>query len=547
MYSELSRTDYSLRDYQQAAKNEIFAQWDHVSNVMYQMPTGTGKTRLFTSIIRDLTLHSIEINRRCGILIIAHRTELIEQIDASLDKYRIPHGIIAGSFKDRRNLMLPVQVASIQTITHPSNYELAKAFNADYIIIDEAHHAVARSYSKLWSLYPDSKKLGVTATPWRMDGRGFRPNFDVMVPSESIKKFLNDGWLAPYFFYSVPIGSNIRHEIDSITKFGIDGDYQTSALESVIDTNKIRAQLIDSYLKFANGKKGIIYSISKAHSKHICRQYSDIGINIADIDSDTPSEKRKQLVSDFKEGKIDILVNVDIFSEGFDCPDLEFVQLARPTRSLVKYIQQIGRGLRRNGDKKCIILDNVGMYERFGLPDDERPWNDYFLGSADYNGLKDNHNSKSKSSDVVRVPTSKNLSEGTDEMLLIQSIDLSVEKEVQISPKSRIIEDPTDYTIKYSAMSPTIFSKYKVIEDSDGYYLCNIRTEEKQYICSLQGRTSISLKSSKVDNKEKTFAIISSFNRNKKPSPNDRIIGYLYKVGSILRFKHGEAIIDITV
>ena len=110
------------------------------------------------------------------------------------------------------------------------------------------------------------------------------------------------------------------------------------------------------------GKKGIIYSISREHSEHICSQYQSHGVSIENIDSKTPAKVREAVINAFKNGEIDIIVNVDIFSEGFDCPDIEFIQLARPTKSLVKYIQQVGRGLRKNGDKRCIILDNVGMY-----------------------------------------------------------------------------------------------------------------------------------------------------------------------------------------
>lgn len=319
MYSSICRLDHTLRDYQQEAKAKIFDQWDSWDNILYQMPTGTGKTRLFTSIIRDISLASLKENRRKGILIIAHRTELIEQIDESLNKYRIPHGIIAGSFKDRRNLLLPVQVASIQTITHPTNRKLAEAFHADFVIIDEAHHALAQSYTKLWSYYPQSKKLGVTATPWRMDGRGFRGIFDTFIPSMQIKEFLKKRWLAPYRYYSVPFDSQIRNKIESISEYNLDGDYKTSILEQVVDTSRIRAQLLESYLNFVKGKKGIIYSISRKHSKHICNQFLEVGIRIADIDSETPSHLRKKLVQDFKDGKLDIIVNVDIFSEGFDC------------------------------------------------------------------------------------------------------------------------------------------------------------------------------------------------------------------------------------
>ena len=545
MFLELCRLDHTLRNYQQEAKEKIFGQWDYVDNVLYQMPTGTGKTRLFTSLVRDLSLASLQENRRKGILIIAHRTELIEQIDESLNKYRIPHGIIAGAFKDRRDFLLPVQVASIQTITHPSNRQLAEAFHADFIIIDEAHHATAQSYTKLWNYYPESKKLGVTATPWRMDGRGFKGNFDTLIPSMPIKEFLEKGWLAPYKYYSVPIDSTIRSSIESINEFGIDGDYKTSALEQVVDTRRIRAQLLDSYFEFVKGKKGIIYSISRKHSKHICSQFLDAGIKIADIDSETPAHLRKRLVQNFKNGDLDIIVNVDIFSEGFDCPDLEFVQLARPTRSLVKYIQQVGRGLRRNGDKQCLILDNVGMYGRFGLPDDNRPWEQYFEGGPS-SSIRQLRNKTDRDNLGLRTSCERDLSEGLDEMKLIQQVDIETESGIMVILRQ---EDTDESLDNIEVRSSTIYAKYNIVETNEEYFIENIRNNKRQLLCGLSGRKSISIKLMKKNNEPKGFTIISSFNRNSKPSVNDRIIGYLYREGRIIRFAtwNRETIVDVKI
>ena len=534
MYSDICLPDHSLRDYQQEAKVKLFSQWDAVDNVMLQMPTGTGKTRLFTSIIRDINLNSLRTHRREGILIIAHRTELIEQISESLDRYRIPHGIIAGAFKYKRNLMLPVQVASVQTITHPTNRQLAEKFNASFIIIDEAHHAIANSYTRLWKFYPNAKKLGVTATPWRMDGRGFHSNFDVLLPSMSIKDFMANGWLAPYQYYSVPLQNSICKDIDNINEYGVDGDYKTNRLEEIVDTAKIRAQLLDSYFQFVSGKKGIIYSISRVHSKHICQQYQDAGIRIADIDSETPPALRKHIVQDFKNGEIDILVNVDIFSEGFDCPDLEFVQLARPTRSLVKYIQQVGRGLRKNGYKQCLILDNVGMYGRFGLPDDDRPWNQYFDGMP-YS--EDSKSSKifNDSSFYIGDIREQDLSEGTEELRLIQSINLSTYQKYIASNNSvaDIAQDGNDVD---EIKSKTIFGKYYIFENGTGFGISNERSRERQFLCKGGERKSISIKVVKAFDGTKKYMILSSSNRGKTATSNDRIIGYIYKEGKLVRF-----------
>ena len=418
-YSEICMKDISLRDYQQQAKEQIFSQWDSADNILFQMPTGTGKTRLFTSIIRDINVWGLRNGQRQLILIIAHRSELIEQIDRSLNKYHVAHGIIAGTFKDKRDLTLPVQVASIQTITHGSNEHIARHLDVNFIFIDEAHHAVANSYTKLWKLYPDAKKLGVTATPWRMNNGRFRANFDAFIPSMPIKQFMEAGWLAPYQYYSIPTGSSIMKSIKSIHEFDVEGDYKVSALERTMDNDHIRAQLLDSYTKLAKGKKGIIYSISREHSEHICAKYQSIGVKIVTIDSTTPTRKREMLVEDFKAGIIDIIVNVDIFSEGFDCPDIEFIQLARPTKSLVKYIQQVGRGLRRNGDKKCIILDNVGMYATFGLPDADRPWELFFEGEETQKRI----NGHSRNIRLIDSEQREvDMTEGNEEMVLVQDI-----------------------------------------------------------------------------------------------------------------------------
>lgn len=412
-YKDISRIDNSLRPYQQQAKEGIFSAWDECDAVMFQMPTGTGKTRLFSSIISDIKTWGVQNGEDVKILIIAHRIELIDQISENLDRYKVSHGIIAGG--KPRNLRYPVQVASVQTITHRNNLDVAGDLNVNFIIVDEAHHCVANSYKKLWDMYPNAKKLGVTATPWRMNNGGFESVFDRIIISQSIQSFIDSGWLAPYDYYSISINSEIQKEIDSITEFDVEGDYKISALEKKIDTTRIRAQLLDSYLKYAKGKKGIIYSISRKHSDHICQEYREAGVNIVRIDSKTPKDERKLYVERFKKGLIDIIVNVDIFSEGFDCPDIEFIQLARPTRSLVKYLQQVGRGLRPTAGKSiCLILDNVGLHFQFGLPNSVRNWEECFIGEQHVPSRR-----SCLGHSLLETQRERNISEGTDEMQLI--------------------------------------------------------------------------------------------------------------------------------
>ena len=263
-------------------------------------------------------------------------------------------------------------------------------------------------------MYPNAKFLGVTATPWRMNHQSFTDLFDNIILSMPIKDFIKQGYLSTYKYYSLRDESTIKKRIDEIE---IDrfGEYKESSMEEKMDIGSIRAQLLDSYLTFAKGKKGIIYAININHAKHICQEYQEAGFNTVSIDSKTPATERKELVDKFKNNEIDIIVNVDVFSEGFDCPDIEFIQLARPTLSLVKYLQQVGRGLRPTKNKEnCIILDNVGMYSNFGLPDEHRQWNFYFLGK---NVVDSPLGSFSKGNIGHR---SVDMSEGTEDMELIQ-------------------------------------------------------------------------------------------------------------------------------
>ena len=541
-YNEFCQKDITLRDYQQLAKEEIFGKWNLVDNILYQMPTGTGKTRLFTSIIRDISIWGLRHNINYRILIIAHRSELIEQSSRSLDKYRIKHGVLAGTMKDKRDLTQAIQVASIQTITHPANQCMIDDLKFDFIIIDEAHHAVANSYQKLWEYCPDAKKLGVTATPWRMNNSGFAQIFDAYIPSMSIKNFIQKGWLSTYQYYSIPTSSELVKSIESIREFDIEGDYKNSALVEVCDTSKIRAQLYDSYEKNVLGKKGIIYSISREHSEHICLQYRSRGVAIENIDSKTPAKVREKVIQAFRNGEIDIIVNVDIFSEGFDCPDIEFIQLARPTKSLVKYIQQVGRGLRKNGDKKCIILDNVGMYSRFGLPDEERDWESFFYGEE-----KETNSTKgySRNNGSLREYVETDLSEGNEEMILIQDLEMPKVVEEVVEETSTVI--PVIPTEDISTHKPDIIShfsikskpfnsgKYFIEENENGFFIVNARNQNRMPLTTMKTmRGGIIIV--KKEPSRKSFTIIKTLSATTINSSMSRIVGTINKEGLLLKF-----------
>ena len=451
--------DARLRPYQQDVKDKIFTLWKSEKNVMLQMPTGAGKTILFSSVINDI----IKVPDS-KILIIAHRKELLDQISSHLSKYNIEHGIISSTRK--RSLEKNVQVASIQTLTHKNNEEITKSFVPNFIVIDEAHHTLAKTYDQLWKLYPLSWKLGVTATPCRINGAPFTNHFSELISSLSVKELIEKGFLSDYTFYTENPDSDLSKAILSIKKKSSTGDYRIDDLLQNLNVERHVKKLVLSYSTYANGLKGIVYCISIEHAHNICEAYKNIGVVAEYIDSKTPKTEREQIVQDFKDGKIQVLVNVDIFSEGFDCPDVEFIQMARPTWSLSKYMQQVGRGLRTSlGKDKTIILDNAGMYARFGLPSETRLWNatfagvdfrDHYIGSVGSKNcyLRLKYENSSQLMFLV-------YNDGKD---VYSMEDEVIEEEVDIAPETN---DLPMQNLNISEIQPAVCEE-SVISDTDG-------------------------------------------------------------------------------
>ena len=375
---------------------------------------------------------------------------------------------------------VPIKAVSIQWLS--KHYDEIEE-EPGMIVIDEAHHALAKTYKEMWARFPNAKFLGLTATPCRLNGKGFTDLFDVLVQSWSVPEFISKGRLATYDFVSIKSDSVTQRLIDSLQKRGADGDYQNKEMDMLLNKKPSIERLYQSLEEFGKDRKGIVYAINISHANAIAEFYREHGIAAVAIDSKTPSSLRKELIERFrassfssfsekqssglhhdfskitpslftiKEGStshpdpltlrgeggnrptrcseplrskvggpskvspdcagwdrlgatclraadgvsdrlaatclraadglapIQVLVNVDIFSEGFDCPDVEFVQLARPTLSLAKYLQMVGRGLRvAKGKKNCVIIDNVGLYRVFGLPSQVWNWNAMFEG-----------------------------------------------------------------------------------------------------------------------------------------------------------------------
>ena len=370
-----------LRPHQIEAKAKIFEAWTKYDSVMLQMPTGTGKTYLFTSLINDIINTYKTAHKDIKILIVAHRTELLDQISSTLNKFGIAHGFIQGTRE--QYLWKRVQVGSIMSLLTDKNYYNVCRQKFDYIIVDEAHHSLADTYIRLFGLFPNAKKLGVTATPWRLNHESFLSLYQYLIVSPQISWFINNNLLSDFDYVSIKQDSEVQRLVDKSEVVNT-GEFSNVDLDNTFNNQRIRSKLYESYLQFANGRKGIIYAINKRHAAKIAELYSSHGVKAMAIDCDTPRDVRQEMISAFKSGEISVLVNVDIFTEGFDCPDVNFIQLARPTRSLSLYLQQVGRGLRIvEGKEKTIILDNVGLYNYFGLPDANRKWQYHFVGHED--------------------------------------------------------------------------------------------------------------------------------------------------------------------
>ena len=353
---------------------------------------------------------------------------------------------------------VPIKAVSIQWLS--KHYDEIEE-EPGMIVIDEAHHALAKTYKGMWDRFPKAKFLGLTATPCRLNGKGFTDLFDVLVQSWSVPEFISKGRLATYDFVSIKSDGVTQRLIDSLQKRGADGDYQNKEMDMLLNKKPSIERLYRSLEEYGKDRKGIVYAINISHANAIAEFYREHGIAAVAIDSKTPASERRMLIERFKssntsqnfskitpslftlkEGStshpdpltlrgeggnrptrcseplrskdggpskvspdcagwdrlgatclraadgvgdrlasIQVLVNVDIFSEGFDCPDIEFVQLARPTLSLAKYLQMVGRGLRvAKGKKNCVIIDNVGLYRVFGLPSQVWNWNAMFEG-----------------------------------------------------------------------------------------------------------------------------------------------------------------------
>ena len=320
------------------------------------MPTGAGKTVVFAAISK-----AISQNEK-NVLILVHRRELIDQASKKLKNIGVNHGVIAAKYKSSQN---NIQIASVQTLVRRL---VTNTFNPHYIIIDEAHHAAAGSWRKIIEHFKDAYKIGCTATPIRLDGRGLADYFDDLVKGPGVAKLIKDKYLAPYKVFAPPLKINL----DKVKTLG--GDYQKKELEKQIDSADIIGDAVQQYKKHADGLPAIAFCISIKHATDVCNKFKDAGYKAAIVHGEMKIDDRDKAIKGLGNGKIQILTSVDVISEGTDVPDVSAAILLRPTKSEGLYLQQVGRVLRPKLNKTAIILDHVNSTRTHGFVDDERKW-----------------------------------------------------------------------------------------------------------------------------------------------------------------------------
>ena len=369
-----------LRPYQQNLKNDIYDGWANGNrNMLAVSATGSGKTVLFGSVIHDHDGPS------CAI---AHRQELVSQISMALAREQVYHRIIGPQpvitsivqsqteelGRSWYNPTAPAAVAGVDTLIRRVD-KLRDWMNSVTLWVqDEAHHVLrANKWGKAAQLFPRAKGLGVTATPCRGDGFGLGRHadglFDAMVEGPGMRWLIDQGYLTDYRVFVPPSDFTMDDEND----VGSTNDYTRPKMRAASKGSRITGDVVKHYLKIAPGKRGVTFATDVETATEMAKRFNLAGVPAAVVHAET--KDRDQIVRDFRNGKYLMLVNVDIFGEGFDLPAVEVVIMARPTLSFSLYAQQFGRALRiMEGKKVAIIIDHVGNVMRHGLPDRKRTW-----------------------------------------------------------------------------------------------------------------------------------------------------------------------------
>ena len=351
-----SQTTYKLRKYQTELIQKILDSWQSNRSVMLQLPTGGGKTVLFAHLARKFA------EKGMGVLVLAHREELLLQAQEKLEAIAgVPTGIIKAGYPVHP---YDLQVASVQSLVRRKNKP-----DVGLIIVDEAHHASSKTYTTILESYPEAHVLGCTATPYRIDGQGFKWLFDSLICGPSTMELIHQKYLSPYKLFQA------AKVVDTSKTKTTAGDFNSAALAKTIDSQVEPIDVVKEWQKRANGLRTVVFAVGIAHSRQYAEAFREAGIAAEHLDGATGKDDRHDILQRFAIGETQVLCNCGIISEGFDLPAIECVQVVRPTKSLSMWLQIVGRGLRpAPGKKHAIIIDHTQNWQVLGLPDEDRNW-----------------------------------------------------------------------------------------------------------------------------------------------------------------------------
>lgn len=329
--------------------------------ILAVLPTGAGKTILAAKIIAD---HVAQCGR---VLVLAHRRELIAQTSVKLHAAAVDHGIIQAGFPTRPGER--VQVASVQTLHARAVRSSAIDMpTATLVIVDEAHHVRAQSYRQILAAYPEARVIGLTATPCRSDGRGLGAVFEAIVEGPSLAALISAGFLVPTRVYapSTPDLTGVKVER---------GDYVERQLAERMDDAQLVGDVVTHWHRLADRRRTVVFATGVAHSLHLRDEFRRGGVMAEHIDGGTPLEERDSILARLAAGKVEVVCNCSVLTEGWDRPEVSCLVLARPTKSLVLFRQMVGRVLRPSADKTdALILDHAGAIFEHGWIDDPVEW-----------------------------------------------------------------------------------------------------------------------------------------------------------------------------
>jgi superfamily II DNA or RNA helicase len=363
-------TELRLRDYQTEAIDAVFAAWaEGMKRPAIVLPTGAGKTVVFSALVKRFRgkqlgpLDQLKVDPKIGarVIILAHRDELVDQAIAKL-RAMLPDDVSVGKVKAEANQVgADVMVCSVQTLASASRrtqmlHGAQRYGQVGLIITDECHHAAAASYGKVYDAFPDALHLGVTATMARGDGVGLGKVWEDVVYKKSVLWMVSKGHLTDVEAKRVDL-ANVSMADVKVSR----GDYQTGDLGRALMEAEAHLPIARAYQEYARDRRGIVFTPTVETAHATAEAMTTAGVKTAVVSGETPRDERRQIFEDFRTGKVQVLSNCMVLTEGFDAPWAEVAVIARPTQSQPLYVQMVGRVLRPwPGKTKALVLDVVG-------------------------------------------------------------------------------------------------------------------------------------------------------------------------------------------